>query len=75
MRAYKPLAQELVSLQPDIIVTASTAASVALQRETQTIPVVFATVGDPVASGIVERLNQPGGNITGFGGFEPSLGG
>jgi putative ABC transport system substrate-binding protein len=46
-----------------------------LQRETGTIPIVFTSLLDPVANGIVERLNQPGGNITGFGGFEPSLGG
>ena len=46
------LAQELVGLQPDIIVTGSTPATVALQRETQTIPIVFSNVSDPVASGI-----------------------
>jgi putative ABC transport system substrate-binding protein len=68
-------AQELVGLQPDIILTVSTLATVAVQRETRTIPIVFATVGDPVASGLVERLNQPGGNITGFANYEASLGG
>jgi putative ABC transport system substrate-binding protein len=69
----RALAQELVGLQPDIILTNSTPAIVALQRETRTIPIVFATVGDPVASSIVERLNQPGGNITGFALYEPTL--
>jgi putative ABC transport system substrate-binding protein len=69
------LARELVGLQPDIIVTGGTPATVALQRETRTIPIVFAGVGDPVASGLVPRLNQPGGNITGFGRSEASLGG
>jgi putative ABC transport system substrate-binding protein len=69
------LAQELVGLQPDIIVTSSTAATVAVQRETRTIPIVFAGVTDPVASGIVPRLNQPDGNITGFATYEPSLAG
>jgi putative ABC transport system substrate-binding protein len=69
------LAQELVGLQPDIIVTSSIAAIVALQWETRTIPIVVTTGGDPVASGIVERLNQPGGNITGFGTFEATLSG
>jgi putative ABC transport system substrate-binding protein len=69
------LAQELVGLQPDIILTATIAATVALQRETHTIPIVFVNVGDPVASGIVPRLNQPGANVTGFGTVEPSLGG
>jgi putative tryptophan/tyrosine transport system substrate-binding protein len=68
-------AQELVSLQPDIIVTAATPATVAVQRQTQTIPVVFANVGDPVASGIVARLDRPGGNTTGFANFEAPLAG
>jgi hypothetical protein len=57
------LAQELVGLQPDIIVTGSTAATAALQRETRTIPVVFAGVGDPVASALVPRLDHPSGNV------------
>jgi putative ABC transport system substrate-binding protein len=70
----RALAQELVGLQPDIILTTSTPPTVALQRETRTIPIVFAAVGDPVASGIVPRLNQPGGNITGFASFEGTLG-
>jgi putative ABC transport system substrate-binding protein len=52
-------------------VTDSTPATVAVQRETRTIPIVF--VGDPVASGIV--VDRPGGNITGFGNFEGTLGG
>jgi putative ABC transport system substrate-binding protein len=67
------LARELVGLQPDIIVTSSTPATAALQRETRTIPIVFANVSDPVASGLVPRLNQPGGNITGFAAMEPSM--
>ena len=48
--------------------------AIAVQQETRTIPIVFASLGDPVASGIVPRLNQPGGN-TGFAYFETSLGG
>jgi putative ABC transport system substrate-binding protein len=71
----RALAQELVDLQPDIILVTSTPATAALQRETRTIPIVFAGVADPVASGIVARLNQPGGNITGFADWEASLGG
>jgi putative tryptophan/tyrosine transport system substrate-binding protein len=69
------LAQELVGLQPDIILVASIAATAALQRETRTIPVVFANVADPVASGVVPRLDRSIGNVTGFGQLEPSLGG
>jgi putative ABC transport system substrate-binding protein len=71
----RALARELVGLQPDIILASGTPATVALQRETRTIPIVFASVADPVASGIVPRLNQPGGNITGFGFLEASLAG
>jgi putative ABC transport system substrate-binding protein len=71
----RALAQELVGLQPDIIVTGSTPAIVALQRETLTIPIVFENVADPVAGGIVARLDRPGGNVTGFAAFEASLGG
>jgi putative ABC transport system substrate-binding protein len=69
------LAQELVGLQPDIIVTIATPATVAVQRETRTIPIVFASVGDPVASGIVARLDRPSGNVTGFANLEATLGG
>jgi putative tryptophan/tyrosine transport system substrate-binding protein len=71
----RALAQESVGLQPDIIVTNGAAATAALQRATRTIPIVFASVGDLVASGIVGRLDRPSGNITGFGGLEPSLAG
>jgi putative ABC transport system substrate-binding protein len=62
----RALAQELVGLQPEIILTNSTPATVALQRETRTIPIVFAFVSDPVASGLVPRLDRPSGNVTGF---------
>jgi putative ABC transport system substrate-binding protein len=72
----RALAQELVGLQPDIILTDGGAATIALQRETSTIPIVFvAGVTDPVALGIIARLDRPSGNITGFGTFEPSMGG
>jgi putative ABC transport system substrate-binding protein len=72
---FRALAQELVRLRPDIILTGGTPPTVAVQRETRTIPIVFATVADPVASGIVAKLNQPGGNVTGFANYEASLGG
>jgi putative ABC transport system substrate-binding protein len=71
----RALPQELVGLQPDVILATTTPATVALQRETRTIPIVFAGVVDPVATGIVAQLNQPGGNITGFALFEASLAG
>jgi putative ABC transport system substrate-binding protein len=69
------IAQELVGLQPDIILTGGTPATVAVQRETRTIPIVFLAVADPVVSGIVARLDRPSGNVTGFANLEASLGG
>jgi len=69
------LAQGLVGLQPDIIFTGGTPATAAVQRETRTVPIVFASTVDPVATGLVPRLNQPGGNITGFAILETTLGG
>ena len=72
----RALTQELVGMQPDIIVPmGSTVATLALQRETRTIPIVFASVADPIASGIVAGLDRPSGNITGFANLEASLGG
>jgi putative ABC transport system substrate-binding protein len=71
----RAFAQELVGLQPDIIVTNGTPATVAVQRETRTIPIVFANAAEPVATGIVARLDRPGGNITGFANLETSMGG
>jgi putative ABC transport system substrate-binding protein len=72
----RAFAQELVGLRPDIIVTAGTPATVAVQRETRTIPIVFAGVTDPVAQRIVARLDRPSGNITGFADLgDASLGG
>jgi putative ABC transport system substrate-binding protein len=60
----RALAKELVGLQPDIIVTqGATAATAALQRETRTIPIIFLNVADPVARGLVPRLDRPSGNI------------
>ena len=69
----RALAQALVGLQPDIIVTDGSPATVAVQRETPTTPIVFVGVADPVASGIVARLDRPSGNITGFASNEASL--
>jgi putative ABC transport system substrate-binding protein len=71
----KGLANELVSLQPDLLVGHTTQPVAALQRETETIPIVFLVVSDPVGSGFVASLPRPGGNITGFINIESSLGG
>jgi putative ABC transport system substrate-binding protein len=71
----RELAQELVGLQPDIILTNSTPTTAALARETRAIPIVFASVLDPVASGLVAALDRPSGNVTGFASYEATLGG
>jgi putative ABC transport system substrate-binding protein len=71
----RALAQEVVGLQPDIILTGGTPATAAIQRETRTIPIIFGGVADPVASGLVARLDRPSGNVTGFALLEPTLGG
>jgi putative ABC transport system substrate-binding protein len=57
------------------MLTHGTPATVAVQRETRTIPIVFANPADPVASGLVVRLDRPSGNVTGFADFEATLGG
>jgi putative ABC transport system substrate-binding protein len=65
----------LVGLQPDINGRRGPVCHDAVQRETRTIPIVFANVADPVVSGIVARLDRPSGNITGFANYEATLGG
>ena len=72
MRTY---AAELVALQPDVIACTATPTLVALRNATNTVPVVFVMVSDPVALGQVASMARPGGNVTGFMPFEPSLGG
>jgi putative ABC transport system substrate-binding protein len=63
---FPALAAELIQLRVDVIVTSTNVAVAALQQATRTIPVVVATMGDPVGSGFVATLARPGGNITGF---------
>jgi putative ABC transport system substrate-binding protein len=59
------LAAELVRLGPDVIVTVASGPALAAKRATSTIPIVMATVGEPVGIGLVSSLARPGGNITG----------
>jgi putative ABC transport system substrate-binding protein len=68
-------AKEFVALQPDLILSHTTPTTAALLRQTRTIPIVFATVADPVGSGFVASFPRPGGNVTGFAVAEGSLGG
>jgi putative tryptophan/tyrosine transport system substrate-binding protein len=73
--ARQRFAKELVALQPDLILSAVTPTTGALLEQTRTIPIVFATVSDPVGSGFVASLAQPGGNVTGFQAMVGSLAG
>ena len=67
------MAKELVALQPDLILSHITLTTAALLQQTRTIPVIFATVTDPVGSGFVASFPRPGGNVTGFTSIEPTL--
>jgi putative tryptophan/tyrosine transport system substrate-binding protein len=64
--ARQRFAKELVALQPDLILSNNTPTTAALLQQTRAIPIVFATVSDPVGSGFVTSLARPGGNVTGF---------
>ena len=66
-------AAELIALAPDVILTGGTTASEVMLKTTRSIPIVFAILPDPVGSGHVKRLSQPGGNATGFMMFEYNL--
>jgi ABC-type uncharacterized transport system substrate-binding protein len=66
-------ARELVQLKPDVIVAGPTNAFLPVQRETQTIPIVFISVSDPLGQGFVQSLSRPTGNATGFSNLEFSL--
>ena len=66
-------AAELVELEPDVILANGSAAMVPLLRATRAVPIVFATVADPVGAGYVNSLARPGGNATGFALYEFGL--
>jgi putative tryptophan/tyrosine transport system substrate-binding protein len=68
-------AKELVALQPDLILSNTTPTTTALLQQTRTVPIVFATVADPIGSGFVAAFSRPGGNVTGFTVSDDALGG
>jgi putative ABC transport system substrate-binding protein len=72
---FAEIAAELVKLNVDVILTHNTVPTLAVKHATSTIPIVFATAGDPVGSGIVSSLARPGGNITGLSGQAPDTAG
>ena len=67
------LAAELVALKVEVIVVTNTPAALAAKQATKTIPIVLAWVGDPVGSGLITSLAQPGGNVTGLSFLVPEL--
>jgi putative tryptophan/tyrosine transport system substrate-binding protein len=69
------LADELVRIKVDVLLTPGTPGALALKTATKTIPIVFFDVTDPVAAGLVDSLARPGGNITGFSSIEALLAG
>jgi putative ABC transport system substrate-binding protein len=71
----RKFAGELADANPDVLLARSTPTTAALKRETSTIPIVFVNVAEPIASGFVQSLARPSGNITGFTNFEGSIGG
>jgi ABC-type uncharacterized transport system substrate-binding protein len=72
---FAEIAAEFVRLKVDVIVTAGTVPVLAAKQATLAIPIVFATVGDPVGTGIVSSLAQPGGNVTGLSNQQADLAG
>jgi putative tryptophan/tyrosine transport system substrate-binding protein len=72
---FPTLADELVGLKVDVLVTSSTSAALAAKNVARTIPIVFLNVADPVASGLVDSLARPGGNITGITSIDSVLAG
>jgi putative ABC transport system substrate-binding protein len=74
MERARATAEELLNLAPDVMFCAGSPATLALQRATRTVPVVFITVTEPVSQGIVASFSRPGGNLTGFSYLEPTIG-
>jgi putative ABC transport system substrate-binding protein len=72
---YSQLADEFIRLQVSVIVTSGTAPAIALKKATSVIPIVFATAGDPVGTGLVASLARPGGNVTGLSNQQTDLAG
>jgi putative ABC transport system substrate-binding protein len=69
------LAKELVDRKPEVLLARSTPTTAALKRESDSIPIVFVNVTEPVEQGFVQSLARPGGSITGFTNFESMIGG
>jgi putative ABC transport system substrate-binding protein len=66
-------AKELIALQPDLVLAATTPTIAAMLQQTRTVPIVFVNVADPIGSGFVASFPRPGGNVTGFSTMEPTM--
>jgi putative ABC transport system substrate-binding protein len=75
VEAMQRFAKELVTLQPDLILSQSTPTTAALLQQTRTVPIIFANIADPIGSGFVASFPRPGGNATGFILYEPTMAG
>jgi putative ABC transport system substrate-binding protein len=75
VEAMQRFAKELIALQPDLILSNNTPTTKVLLQQTRSIPIIFATVADPIGSGFVADLARPAGNVTGFITTEGTLGG
>ena len=75
LERIQEMAKELVAVRPDILLARSTPTTAAFRRESETIPIVFVNIPEPVEQGFVQNLARPGGNITGVTSFESMIGG
>ena len=70
---YVPLAKELVTLKPEVILAQSTQVTTPLKQEARGIPIVFTNVSDPIGAGFITSLARPGGNLTGVLQYEAGI--
>jgi ABC-type uncharacterized transport system substrate-binding protein len=75
VESIQRFAKELVAQQPALVVSSNTPTTAALLQQSRAIPIVFVNVSDPVGSGFVASYSRPGGNVTGFNNFEPTISG
>jgi putative tryptophan/tyrosine transport system substrate-binding protein len=75
VESIQRFAKELLALQPELVLSATTPTTAALLQQTRTVPIIFAVVSDPIGSGFVASYARPDGNVTGFTNFEPTIAG
>jgi putative ABC transport system substrate-binding protein len=75
VESIQRFAKELVSQQPELVVSSNTPTTATLLQQSRAISIVFVNVSDPIGSGFVASYPRPGGNVTGFNNFEPTISG